>query len=122
MFYFSFKLMAEQQGVGPDIFAANYDTALVTIGFALYSFEGIGIVMPVLQCCSTPDRFIRILISAMCTLTAIYILFGTIVYLAFGSNMTEPISTEILPKESPIVLLTKTIFCFNLIISIDKWF
>ena len=44
------KLMGEQNGTGPDFNFINSDF-LTTLGFSIYTYEGIGIVMPVMATC-----------------------------------------------------------------------
>jgi len=83
------------------------------IGFAIYSFEGIGVVMPIMQQAAQPQHFILLLTLAIGTLTIIYVIFGTICYLSFGTA-TNQVVTEML---SPSIVTTsiKILFCFNLI-------
>lgn len=49
---------------------------------------------------------------------ASYIIFSEICYFAYGSNLTEPIVTEMLPTASVISMLIKILFCINLIFTI----
>ena len=58
------------------------------VGFSIYIYEGIGILMPVMQASECPEIYDKILIAAMVTLTAIYVVFGSMTYLAYG-NMPE---------------------------------
>ena len=64
-----------------------------TVGFAIYSYEGIGIVMPVLAKAREPENFTRILVYAIATLSILFVCFGEITVLAFGSNLNEPFVT-----------------------------
>ena len=86
-------LMVAQNGFGPSIPAYNPGGFWATVGFAIYSYEGIGIVMPVLAKAQKPESFIRVLIYAIFTLAVIFILFGEITALTFGSNLNEPFIT-----------------------------
>jgi len=51
---FCFTVIAEQDGLGPDLHVFNPDNWLLTAGFFVYCFEGIGIVMPIMQTCDSP--------------------------------------------------------------------
>ena len=53
---------------------------------SIYSFEGIGIVMPVMNSSESPETFKTTLTAAIATLTVIYILFGSLGYLAWGQS------------------------------------
>ena len=55
-----------------------------TVGFAIYSYEGIGIVMPILAKSERPDKFITCLMCAIATLSILFVVFGEITVFAFG--------------------------------------
>lgn len=67
------------------------------LGYAIYAFEGVGILMPVMQACECPEKFDKILIAALATLTLAFVVYGTMSYLAFG-NMKEQMVTQMLPQ------------------------
>jgi proton-coupled amino acid transporter len=71
-------------------------------------------VMPIMQSCAEPDKFIRLLVMAIFSLTVLYIWFGYVCYFAFGAS-TDPIVTEMLPSTSPFTLAIKVVFCLNLV-------
>lgn len=64
------------------------------VGFSCYAFEGIGVVMPIMQNCECPEKFDKILIAAILTLTLIYTSFGEFCYLALGDGMKKTFITE----------------------------
>lgn len=110
-------LMADQGGLGPPVPAYRPDAFWATVGFAIYSYEGIGIVMPVLAKAEDPDSFIKCLFYAIATLSVLFITFGEITVLAFGSDLTEPFVTQMLPAGNYGVSLIKVLFTLNLICS-----
>ena len=94
---YCFWLLNEQDGPGPDIVPYNPMGFWATVGFAIYSYEGIGIVMPVLAKAREPEEFNKSLVAAIVTLCALYVFFGELTSLTYGSNLTEPFITEMLP-------------------------
>ena len=72
------------EGLGDNLVMINTNNMWSTVGFAIYTYEGIGILMPVMQACECPEKFDKILSAAIITLTIAYITFGTICYFAFG--------------------------------------
>lgn len=52
--YFAFDLLFTQGGGGPGLVKFNETGYLTMIGFSVYTFEGIGVVMPIMQVCATP--------------------------------------------------------------------
>lgn len=84
------------------------------LGFAIYSYEGIGVVMPIMQSAENPERFLQLLTLAIGTLTSLYVIFGSVCYSAYGSD-TKPIITEMLPNNG-FTATIKILFCINLIL------
>ena len=64
-----------------------------TLGFSIYCYEGIGIVMPVLASSEKPERFKEMLTYAILTLIVIFTCFSELCYMTWGSNLTEPYVT-----------------------------
>lgn len=83
------------------------------LGFAIYSFEGIGVVMPIMQKAKNPKNFVRLLVLTITFLTCLYIYFGSICYLAYGAKLV-PIITEMLPS-GYFASILKIMFCVNLV-------
>ena len=46
--YYAFATLISNADFGPNLELVNEEHYLITVGFAIYSFEGIGIVMPVM--------------------------------------------------------------------------
>lgn len=88
-----------------------------TLGFTIYCYEGIGIVMPVMATCESPETFKKVLIYAVVTLIILYVAFAELCYFSWGTNMTQPIITQMLPSENVGVILIKFLFSLNLICS-----
>jgi len=86
--WFCAAQIKEQDSLGPNLAALGPETATM-LGFAAYAFEGIGVVMPILQRCEKPELFPKLLTAAILTICVAYLAFGTIGYLAFGSEMNE---------------------------------
>lgn len=49
--------MLYTDGLGPEIEAYKPSGALTFLGMAIYSFEGIGVVMPIMHACECPEKF-----------------------------------------------------------------
>ena len=79
-------VISRQGGVAEGIVFVNQSEYLSALGMSIYCFEGIGIVMPVMHSSESPETFKSTLISAIATLTVIYIVFGGLGYLAWGQS------------------------------------
>ena len=114
---YCFSQISEQGGLGPGIQAFDQAGYLTTVGFAIYTYEGIGVIMPIMQTCATPEKFSRILFFAIITLSVIYAAFGNLCYLTYGSSLNKPMITEMLPPTDPIVIAIKLCFILSLFCS-----
>lgn len=100
-------------GVGPNIASVNPANFALMIGTATFSFEGIGlskytnsyeviylvtctnltyfIVIPIVESMERPEKFSFVLTLGMIIVGIIYILIGTISYLAYGDTVQSAI-------------------------------
>jgi solute carrier family 36 (proton-coupled amino acid transporter) len=76
----------KKEGFGEGNLKFNNVGFSAMIGYSIYSFEGIGIVMPVMQSTSVPEKFEKILIAAMSTIAFCLIIFSLFCSLAYGEN------------------------------------
>lgn len=113
---FCAKQISTQGGLGPNLGAMNGNYPLM-ISFAVYSYEGIGVVMPIMQITEKPEKFTTILIAAMATLVTCQITFGTLAYLTYGSDMEAQIITEMLPGDNGVVITVKLAYVLCILAS-----
>lgn len=73
--------------------------------------------MPVLAKAQEPQKFTTCLVAAIGTLCVLFIFFGELTSLTFGSNLTEPFITQMLPSANWGVALIKVGYTVNLICS-----
>ena len=88
--YSSVKIHAD--GISPDVVPLNTKGMWSMVGFSIYTYEGIGILMPVMQACDCPEQFESLVFKALASLTFFYVILGTIGYLAYG-QMREQMVT-----------------------------
>ncbi|GIY91752.1 hypothetical protein CEXT_470451 [Caerostris extrusa] len=77
-------------------YIAPYQKWPLFFGTAMFSFEGIGVVLPVENQMKKKRSFIYILTGAMTAVTVLYIVFGSLGYVKYGSDV-EPSITFNLP-------------------------
>lgn len=75
----------------------NSATWLSMIGSAIYAYEGIGVVIPLLDVTEKPELFPKILFLVLCTVFGLYTLFGEFCYFVYGDNLKDPLITANLP-------------------------
>lgn len=105
---------------GEEVPIINESTWLTMIGSAIYSFEGVGVVLPILDVCEDHSKFPKILFAVMVTNVVLYTIFGEYCLFVYGGVELKgkPLITMVLPDNS-IVYALKGIFCLNVIISIS---
>ena len=95
----------------------NHTEYMGMVGFSCYTFEGIGVVMPIMQACDCPEIFDKILLYALVTLTVVYCLFANYCYLVIGSDLDTSFITQELDQSSIIVSVLQIMMCINLVCS-----
>ncbi|KAI7905038.1 transmembrane amino acid transporter protein-domain-containing protein [Cokeromyces recurvatus] len=73
-------------GIGPNVAAVNPRDFALMIGTATFSFEGIGLIIPIVESMERPEKFPFVLTLGMIIVCVIYILIGTLSYLAYGDT------------------------------------
>ena len=88
------------------------------IGFSIYAFEGIGVILPILDVTARPDIYMRTLVITCCFIACCYVFFSEFCVFSFGAdNLTKPLITESLPRKSGITYFVKVAFSMNLVFS-----
>lgn len=68
------------------------------MGSAIYSFEGIGVVIPILEVTENPKQFPKILLAVMLTSAILFTGFGEYCLFVYGNEMDgKPLITMLLP-------------------------
>ena len=101
-------------GTGDELL--NTSAWLSMIGSSITAFEGIGIVLPLLDITEKPELYPRILFAVLITVFFLYCFFAEFNYFAYGDLITEPLITALLPT-GIIVYLVKNFFTLNMIIT-----
>ena len=60
------------------------------IGFAVYTYEGIGVILPVYEICAVPEKYTQITFAVMTTVFVSYVAFGEFTYFIYGSKLSHP--------------------------------
>ena len=88
------------------------------IGFSVYAFEGIGVILPILEVTERPDLYLRILTITCAIIACIYVAFSWNCLFSFGANtLTKPLITDSLPPQSVVTWIIKICFSLNLVFS-----
>lgn len=107
-------IQLSNNGWGGGIDALNTATWLNMIGSAVYSYEGIGVVLPLLEVTEKPELYPKILFYVLLTVMLLYVGFGEFCLFVWGHLVEKPLITENLPSGA-VVWIIKIFFSINLI-------
>lgn len=83
----------------------NWSNMLYVSAVALYSLEGVGMVLPLESSCENRDWFPSLLKKTLFAITSLMAVFGCCGYFAFGSVTAAPITLNLDGDVSTIVKL-----------------
>ena len=92
-------------GWGSGVMALNTATWLDMIGSAVYSYEGIGVVLPLLEVTQKPEMYSRILLYVLLTVMILYVSFGEYCLFIYGEDLKLPLITANLPQGAVVQIL-----------------
>jgi proton-coupled amino acid transporter len=92
-------------GIATDIVQFNPKSFSYYIGTCVFTFEGVGLVIPISQSMRHPEKFGQVLIWTMVVTTSIYIFVASIGYLAWGENVTQIVLKQ-LPENGMSIAVT----------------
>ena len=108
---------SDREKWGKNLEAINPNTYMSFVGFSVYSYEGIGCVLPIMQKCALPEQFHRILLSVIIFLTVIYVGFGEACLFYLGSDLKYNFITQELNQKSWPVITIQCAMIVNLLVS-----
>lgn len=112
--YFDIYTMAEH-GVA-DITNFNPRDWTLFIGTAIFTFEGVGLIIPIQGSMKNPAKFPPVLAGVMIFITVLYMLVGALSYAAFGSA-TKTVVLLNLPRDSKFVNAVQLLYSLAILLS-----
>jgi len=88
------------------------------IGFSVYTFEGIGVILPIMDVTAKPEQYFKVLAITVTAIAVLYIVFTEYCIFAYGiDKLTDPLITASLPAQSWVTYAVKIMFSLNLVFS-----
>ncbi|KAF9115645.1 neutral amino acid transporter [Mortierella sp. AM989] len=116
LWYYSIHNLAVN-GAGPNIAMFNRDDFALFIGTAVFSFEGIGLVIPITESMAEPHKFPRVLAITITVVALIFMSVGALCYSSFGSNI-QTIVVLNLPIESGWTITVEILYSLAMVLSV----
>lgn len=102
IYYYDVASIATRGGLHPSVELFNSNSFTLTIGSSIFTFEGIGLILPIQGSMKRPDKFSSLLYTVMAIITILFTAVGALSYGTFGfGTKTEIISN--LPQGDPLV-------------------
>ncbi|KAI9264803.1 transmembrane amino acid transporter protein-domain-containing protein [Sporodiniella umbellata] len=86
LYYYDFLTLAVH-GVGNVEWVINPSSFPMFIGTAVFTFEGVGLIIPITESMKDPKKFPKVLSWTMLFITALFISVGFLSYMAFGDKV-----------------------------------
>jgi solute carrier family 36 (proton-coupled amino acid transporter) len=101
IYYFDISTIAHD-GLNDTIRLFNPRDFTLTIGSAIFTFEGIGLILPIQSSMKQPQKFERLLFTVVLIITVVFLSVGALSYATFGDKTTVEIISN-LPQDSKLV-------------------
>lgn len=102
IYSYDISTIASRHGLHPDVQLFNPKDFTLTIGSAIFTFEGIGLILPIQASMKNPQNFNHLLLVVMFIITIVYTAVGALSYGTFGSATKTEIITNY-PQSSKLV-------------------
>lgn len=114
LFYFDI-LTLKTQGLADIIYFNQKDWTLF-IGTAIFTFEGIGLIIPIQESMRHPEKFPKVMAVIMVIITTLFVTMGAVSYAAYGSK-TETVVLLNLPQDDKMVNVVQILYSMAILLS-----
>lgn len=114
LFYYDILTLATD-GLA-DIIMFNKRDWTLFIGTAIFTFEGIGLIIPIQESMKHPEKFPRVLFLVMVIITVLFTTMGAFSYAAYGSK-TETVVLLNLPQDNKFVNTVQLLYSMAILLS-----
>ncbi|KAF1920022.1 transmembrane amino acid transporter protein-domain-containing protein [Ampelomyces quisqualis] len=115
LYYYDLFTIVNQGGVS-DIINFNPSSWTLFIGTAIFTFEGIGLIIPIQTGMKDPKKFPKVLGGVMIIITVIFLTAGALSYAAFGSK-TKTVVLLNMPQDNKFVNAVQFIYSLAILLS-----
>lgn len=112
--YFTSDQIAHH-GVGKNIIMVNSEHFGLMIGTAVFSYEGIGMVLPIVEGMKNPEKFPQVLTLGMIICSSVFTLIGAIGYIAYG-DITQASIVANVPR-GPLAVTVQLLYAIAMILT-----
>jgi solute carrier family 36 (proton-coupled amino acid transporter) len=115
LYYYDIFTIVKNHGVA-DIINFNSKDWTLFIGTAIFTFEGIGLIIPIQESMRKPKNFPWVLGGVMIIITVVFISMGALSYAAYGSK-TKTVVILNLPQDDKLVNAVQFMYSLAILLS-----
>ncbi|KAL8997887.1 MAG: hypothetical protein Q9169_002969 [Polycauliona sp. 2 TL-2023] len=115
LYYYDIITIAINHGVS-DIINFNPNNWSLFIGTAIFTFEGVGLIIPIQESMRQPTKFPPVLAAVMIIITIVFVSMGALSYAAFGSS-TKTVVLLNLPQDDKFVNAVQFLYSLAILLS-----
>ncbi|TAQ87866.1 hypothetical protein B7494_g3828 [Chlorociboria aeruginascens] len=115
LYYYDILTIVRQHGMS-DIINFNPKDWTLFIGTAIFTFEGIGLIIPIQESMMNPKKFPPVLGGVMIIISVVFISMGALSYAAYGSA-TETVVLLNLPQDDKMVNGVQFLYSLAILLS-----
>ncbi|RMZ73837.1 amino acid transporter [Pyrenophora seminiperda CCB06] len=102
IYWYDISWISQMGGLHPSVQLFNPRDFTLTIGSAIFTFEGIGLILPIQSSMKQPEHFSKLLYIVMLIITVIFTSVGVLCYGTFGEHVSVEVITNF-PQSSKLV-------------------
>ncbi|CAL8577048.1 hypothetical protein XPA_002897 [Xanthoria parietina] len=115
LYYYDIFTIVINHGVS-DIINFNPHSWSLFIGTAIFTFEGVGLIIPIQESMRQPKKFPPVLAAVMIIITIVFVSMGALSYAAFGSS-TKTVVLLNLPQDDKFVNAVQFLYSLAILLS-----
>lgn len=115
LYYYDILTIVSNKGLA-DIELFNPTSWTLFIGTAIFTFEGVGLIIPIQESMKHPEKFPGVLATVMVIITVAMVSIGAISYAAYGS-VTKTVVLLNLPQDNHMVNAVQFLYSLAILLS-----
>jgi proton-coupled amino acid transporter len=115
IYWYDISWISKMGGFHPSIELFNPRDFTMTIGSAIFTFEGIGLILPIQSSMAQPEHFSKLLYIVMLIITVIFTSVGVLCYGTFGENVSVEVITNF-PQSSKLVNAVQFLYAMAVLV------
>jgi proton-coupled amino acid transporter len=115
IYWYDISWISKMGGFHPTVELFNPRDFTMTIGSAIFTFEGIGLILPIQSSMAQPEHFSKLLYIVMLLITVIFTSVGVLCYGTFGENVSVEVITNF-PQSSKLVNAVQFLYAMAVLV------